>query len=125
VRAWLHRRLLRRGRDLAALSGAELGQLLGTSQRGRRVPSGDQVPPGATVDRTNKRITSQSADVHLKVLGSPEGSPEMTFLIAGLSNPSITVPRGAKVEVEFINGDPDTSHAWELVRGRDVSPTCR
>jgi rusticyanin len=83
---------------------------------------GDQVPPGASVDRASKRIMFQAASVHLKVLGSPEGGPEMTFRSAGLSNPTISVPRGATVEVEFINGDPDASHAWELVRGQGRFP---
>ena len=41
----------------------------------------------------------------------------MSFRIAGLINPTISVPRGAAIELEFINGDPDTSHGWELVRG--------
>jgi hypothetical protein len=78
---------------------------------------GDQPPKEATVDRAAKRITFHSDTVHLTVLGSPEGGPEMAFRIAGLSNP-ILVPPGARVDLEFINGDPDTSHAWELARGQ-------
>jgi rusticyanin len=109
------------------MMGDDPGKMMGPMMAGaapQYVPQeqaralGDQVPPGAMVDGTSNRITFQTADVHLKVLGSPEVGREMTFRIAGLSNPSITVPRGAKVDVEFINGDPDTSHAWELVRGQ-------
>src|SRR5207244_2181044 len=93
------------GSMMAGDPGMRMGPMMaGAAPRyvpeGQARAFGGQIPPGATVDRTNKRITFQSADVHLKVLGSPEGNPEMTFLIAGLSNPSITVPRGARVEVE-------------------------
>lgn len=36
----------------------------------------------------------------------------MTFRVAGLTNPSIVVPSGARVTVEFINGDTDEAHGW-------------
>jgi rusticyanin len=78
----------------------------------------DQVPEGASADRVAERLTFRTASVRLEVLGSPQGGPEMSFRIAGLINPTISVPRGATIELEFINGDPDTSHGWELVRGK-------
>ncbi|MDQ6900656.1 MAG: hypothetical protein M3072_14320 [Candidatus Dormibacteraeota bacterium] len=108
------------------MGGATLhGEMIGPMMAGaavRYVPEeqartfGDQAPEGARVDRTGKVITFQTTTVHLKVLGSLEGDPEMTFRIGGLSNPTIAIPRGATVEVEFINGDRDTSHGWQLVR---------
>jgi len=61
---------------------------------------------------------STTSDVHLVVLGSPEGGSDMTFRVAGLADPTVVVPRGATVSVEFINGDADTSHGWELLSGR-------
>jgi rusticyanin len=79
---------------------------------------GDQPPQEASVDRAAKRIIFHSDTVHVTVLGSPEGGPEMAFRIAGLSNPILVVAPGARVDLEFINGDPDTSHAWELARGQ-------
>lgn len=41
----------------------------------------------------------------------------MTFRIAGLANPTIIVPRGATVTVQFVNADSDTSHGWLLTGG--------
>jgi len=79
---------------------------------------GDKTPDGALVDRAAKRITFTTSDVHLVVLGSPEGGSDMTFRVAGLADPTVVVPRGATVSVEFINGDADTSHGWELLSGR-------
>jgi plastocyanin len=40
----------------------------------------------------------------------------MTFTVAGLTNPAIIVPRGARVTVRFINNDTDEAHGW-LITG--------
>ena len=37
-----------------------------------------------------------------------------TFRIAGLVNPTVVVPLGAKVTVEFINADKDQAHGWVI-----------
>ena len=79
---------------------------------------GDKTPDGALVDRAAKRITFTTSDVHLVMVGSPEGGSDMTFRVAGLADPTVVVPRGATVSIAFINGDADTSHGWELLSGR-------
>ena len=38
----------------------------------------------------------------------------MTWSIAGLVNPTVVVPRGARVTVHVFNADGDTLHGWEL-----------
>ena len=38
----------------------------------------------------------------------------MTFRIAGLADPTVTVPKDATVTVQFIQADRDTSHGWLL-----------
>ncbi len=71
---------------------------------------GNQVPAGATVDRAANRITFTDATARFTVLGSPPGGRDETFRIAGLTNPAITVPAGARVTIQVINADPDTAH---------------
>lgn len=110
----------------SAMTGNDPGRMMGQMMAGaasRYFPEeqarslGDQAPEGASVDRVAERLSFRTTSIRLEVLGSPQGGPEMSFRIAGLINPTISVPRGAAIEVEFINGDPDSSHGWDLVRG--------
>jgi hypothetical protein len=43
-------------------------------------------------------------------VASPPGGPDETFRAAGLVNPRIMVPAGARVAVQLVNADPDTAH---------------
>ena len=83
-----------------------------TVSTGRARTLGDQVPAGASVDTAAKRITFAAGPVSLVIVAVPPGGPDMTFRIAGLTNPTIVVPRGARVTVEFINADQDEAHGW-------------
>ena len=38
--------------------------------------------------------------------------------LAGLANPTITVPRGARVTVRFVNNDSDEAHGWLITDNR-------
>jgi len=100
-------------------NGADPGQVMGrlwANAPGPRVsPSqaaalGSQVPAGARIDRAARTITFTSSSVHLTAVASPAGGPDETFRIAGMVNPTITVPTGAKVSIQVINADPDTAH---------------
>ncbi len=71
---------------------------------------GGNVPAGATVDRARHTITFTRSSITLAAVASPAGGPDETFRIAGLVNPAITVPAGARVSIEFVNADPDTAH---------------
>jgi len=71
---------------------------------------GSQAPAGASIRRDRRTITFSGTDVHLVVVASPAGGPDETFRIAGMVNPAITVPAGARVSMEVINADPDTAH---------------
>ena len=103
--------------------GSGMGQAMGSALAGRvgqPIPQteaaalGAAAPAGATVDQAAKRITFQTGDVRLAILASPPDGPDMTFRIAGLVNPTIVVPAGARVTVQLINADPDMSHNWAL-----------
>jgi rusticyanin len=73
---------------------------------------GDQVPAGASVDKASDTITFTGTSVSFTVVAVPPGGPDMTFRVAGLTNPALVVPAGAQVTVQFINGDSDEAHAW-------------
>ena len=112
-------------------NGSAMGQAMGSALAGRvgqpisqaeATAVGGATPAGATVDQAAKRITFGSSDVRFAVLASPSDGPDLTFRIAGLTNPTIVVPRGATVTVELVNADPDMSHNWALVSGSGPFP---
>jgi rusticyanin len=88
------------------------GQAPQTVSLGRTRALGDQVPPGARVDKASDTITFTGPSVAFTVVAVPPGGPDMTFRVAGLTNPALVVPAGAQVTVQFINGDSDEAHGW-------------
>jgi rusticyanin len=75
------------------------------------------VPRGARADARSDTITFTSTDVAFAVVAVPPGGPDMTFRIGGLVNPTLVLPHGATVHVEFINADSDQAHGWEVTSG--------
>jgi rusticyanin len=112
-----------RGQDLPApmmrgAAGTDPGTVMGTLFAGAPGPRvspaqaatlGSQVPAGASIDRAARTITFTTTSVNLAVLGSPS-MPAESFRIAGMTNPSISVPAGAHVTIELINADQDMAH---------------
>ena len=68
-----------------------------------------------SVDRPSNTITFTASSVSFTVVAVPPGGPDMTFRVAGLTDPAIVVPQDAQVTVQFINGDNDEAHAWMIV----------
>jgi rusticyanin len=111
-----------RGEQLPAAmmgTGADPGQVMGrlwANTPGPRVSSaratalGSQVPAGARMNQAARTITFTTGSVHLAAVASPAGGPDETFRIAGMVNPTITVPAGARVSIQVINADPGTAH---------------
>jgi rusticyanin len=83
--------------------------------------AGNQIPPGAHIDQAARTITFTTGSVHLAALASPAGGPDETFRIAGMVNPTITVPAGAQVSIQVINADPDTGHGLVITKGQAQS----
>jgi rusticyanin len=73
---------------------------------------GNQVPAGASISKSANLITFSGTSVSFTVESVPASNPDMTFRIAGLVDPTIVVPNGARVSVEFINADSDEAHGW-------------
>ncbi len=80
-----------------------------------------QTPAGAQVSRAANAITFTGASVRFAVAMSPAGGPDETFRIAGLVNPRLVIPAGARVSIEVINADPDTAHGLVITRSTDTT----
>ena len=72
----------------------------------------EQVPAGASIDKRAGTISFSAAAVSFTVVAIAPGAPDMTFTVAGLANPTIMVPAGARVTVRFVNNDTDEAHGW-------------
>lgn len=72
----------------------------------------DQDPAGARIDSRTNTITFRTTAVSFTVVAIAPGQPDMTFTVAGLTDPAIIVPSGARVTVRFINNDTDEAHGW-------------
>jgi rusticyanin len=88
---------------------------------GQAASLGSQVPAGAVISRAMGTVTFATRTVRLVALAGPAGGPDETFRIAGLVNPKIIVPVGARVSIEVINADPDTSHGLVITASQDRS----
>jgi rusticyanin len=71
---------------------------------------GTQAPVGAQVSKAANTVTFTSTMVRLAIIASPSGGSDETFRAAGLVNPRIIVPAGARVTIQLVNADPDTAH---------------
>jgi rusticyanin len=71
---------------------------------------GSQAPAGAEVSKAGNTVTFTTTTVRLAIIASPSGSPDETFRVAGLVNPRIIVPAGARVTIQIVNADRDTAH---------------
>jgi rusticyanin len=76
----------------------------------RAAALGSQAPAGAQVSRAANTVTFTTATIRLTIVASPSGGPDETFRAAGLVNPRIIVPAGARVTIQLVNADADTAH---------------
>ena len=70
---------------------------------------GQTAPAGAVADRATHRLTFTGTDVAFTMLASPS-MPQEDFEVAGMVNPTIVVPHGARVSIQFVNADTDMAH---------------
>ena len=84
--------------------------------------AGNAAPSGAQIDVQSNTITFTSTAVSFTVVAVPPGGPDRTFRIGGLVNPTLVVPVGATVQVEFINADTDEAHGWEVTSTQPPFP---
>jgi rusticyanin len=114
---------MRGGTLPSAMMDGSAGTVMGTlfaNAPGPRVSAaqaqrlGAQVPAGASIDRAARTITFATANVNLVVLASPL-MPAESFRIAGMADPTVSVPAGAHVTIELINADADMAHGLVIM----------
>lgn len=67
----------------------------------------------AQVDEQANTVTYTGDEVKLVFVGGPEEADEK-FVVNGLVNPTVYIPKGATVTLEFINADEGMPHAFEI-----------
>lgn len=95
-------------------SGSAMGGAVHSATSGSVKKLEARLAEEATIDSATNTITYHTRQVQLVALGSPEGQRDMTWNIEGRVNPTVVVPRGARVTVHFFNADADHQHGWEL-----------
>lgn len=68
---------------------------------------------GATVDKKNNTITFSGKDITIVMFGGPE-TADGKFVIGGLINPTIQVPKSATISLEMVNEDEGMPHGVEI-----------
>ncbi len=95
--------------------GTVMGQALAGAP-GARVSEAEavrlarEVPAGASVDRAARRVVFHGGLVRLAAVASAPGAGMYRFEIAGLVNPTLVVPAGARVSIDVVNADDDMAH---------------
>jgi len=82
---------------------------------------GDETPAGAGVNTEANTIAFSASTANLVAVASPAGGPDETFRIAGMVNPTISVPTGARITIELVNADPDTAHGLVVTASGSAS----
>lgn len=75
----------------------------------------------AHIDGTTVAYTS--TQVHLVALGAPGSRPGMFWEVDGVVNPTVVVPAGARITVEFADGDPGYQHGFEVTAAPPPYPS--
>jgi rusticyanin len=101
--------------------GQVMGRLFADAPGQRVSPSaaavlGARVPTGATADRSADRLTFSGRRIAFTVLASPT-MPAENFRVAGLTDPTLVVPRGARVTIHVVNADDDMAHGLVITPG--------
>ena len=89
------------GNDVETKTEAELQTDIQTAQA------------NAQVDEAANTVTYTGNDIKIVMLGGPEEADEK-FVVAGLVNPTIYLPKDTTVTLEFVNADEGMPHAFEI-----------
>lgn len=115
--------MMSHGETMGGTQGAMMGQDVSTTTPAAARALSRQAAATASVDPRTNTVVYHGSDVTLVALASPEGGPDMTWNIDGRVNPTVVIPRGAQVTVDFFDGDAGTMHGWELTTAHPPYPT--
>ncbi len=75
-----------------------------------------------SVDKAKNTIIYKGKTVKIVALGgamdNSKSGPAEKFIIGGLTNPTVQIPKGAKVTLELINEDTDMPHGMEITNAQ-------
>lgn len=75
---------------------------------------GKSIPWGADVYKARNEIVFNTTSIYFAVLATPFRAPTGFFLIAGLVDPTLVVPKGATITLTLINTDRTRARGWLL-----------
>ncbi len=78
---------------------------------------------GRSVRREGHTLVYHRSHVTLVALGAPGSRPGMYWQIDGIDRPTVSVPAGSRVTVDFANGDPGHPHGFELTTAAPPYPS--
>ncbi|HZP51765.1 sulfocyanin-like copper-binding protein [Actinocrinis sp.] len=116
--------------SFGAFNGNGMGTMMGrvlANASGSRVSSAeaaaaaDAIPPGASVDAARNRLTFTGDTVTLTLVAGADEKNSYTFEAAGLTNPQIIIPAGARVTLRLINADADMAHGVLVTATSDAN----
>ncbi len=111
-------------------NGSGWGNAMGSMMTGFSRQVGTVKPPSAehdmnaslrnaTVDKANNSITYAGQSVKIVALAGPMmAGADDRFVIGGLINPTLHVPKGAQVAIELVNGDIGMPHGFEITQAQ-------
>lgn len=76
----------------------------------------------SSVSRRGSTLTCFTRQVTLVALGAPGNRPGMFWQIDGVDGPTVSIPAGATITVEFADGDPGHAHGLELTTAAPPYP---
>jgi len=114
------------GMGQAANAGFTLISAMPRTLSGADSAAADKTSTPGTVSADKKRLTFPSRTVRLVARTGPDNDM-LSYRIDGLRSPTLVVPRGATMQVLFINTDDDMLHnirfgAWRTSWPADAAP---
>lgn len=85
--------------------------------QGQNFPS----PTSPQVDKAQNTLTFSGSEIHILALAGPEGAM-LSYKIAGLTNPTLRVLVGSRIQLTVVNIDDDMSHDLVIWHPRGSFP---
>lgn len=113
------------GIDMGAIMGRALQNASGTHVSiAQATAEATAIPPGASIDAARNQLTFTGGTVALTLVTGLEETNPYAFQVAGMTNPQIIIPVGARVTLRLINADTDAAHGV-LVTATSSADTSR
>ena len=100
-----------RGHDMGVIMGRVLASAPGPRvSTAQAAADATAIPRGASVDAVHNRLTFTGDTAALTLVVGSDEANMYVFRAAGLTNPEIVIPAGARVTLRLVNADTDMAH---------------